>query len=137
MLQQQLQQRGFDPGEINGEFSAARDAAFRAFQASVGLATDGQAGPNTFGALEAPRITSNVTADVVAPLLPGAPRHHIQIQLPILINALFEQALADKSMALMALGTIRAETGRFLPIDECGQANQTSQIVACNSVGTT
>jgi peptidoglycan L-alanyl-D-glutamate endopeptidase CwlK len=117
-LQQQLQQRGFDPGEINGQFTAATDAAVRAFQASVGLGVDGQAGSNTFAALEAPNITSNVTADLVAPLFPGAPRVNIQFQLPLVLKGLLDAALADKSMVLMALGTIRAETGGFSPIDE-------------------
>jgi len=117
-LQQQLQQRGFDPGEINGQFTAATDKAVRAFQASVGLGVDGQAGPNTFAALEAPNITSNVTSDLVAPLFPGARRENIQFQLPHVLKGLLDAALADKSMVLMALGTIRAETGAFSPIDE-------------------
>jgi peptidoglycan L-alanyl-D-glutamate endopeptidase CwlK len=118
-LQQQLQQRGFDPGEINGQFGTATDKAVRAFQASVaGLAVDGQAGPNTFAALEAPNITSNVTSGLVAPLFPGARRENIQFQLPHVLKGLLDAALADKSMVLMALGTVRAETGSFEPIDE-------------------
>jgi peptidoglycan L-alanyl-D-glutamate endopeptidase CwlK len=117
-LQQLLEQRGFSPGGLDGQFGANTDAAVRAFQASRGLARDGQAGPNTFAALEAPNLTSNITADVVAPLFPKAPGVNIQFQLPHVLKGLFDAALADQRMVLMALGTIRAETDRFLPIDE-------------------
>ena len=117
-LQQLLHQRGFDPGESNGLFGPGTEAAVRAFQASVGLSVDGQAGPNTFAALEAASVTSNVTADVVSPLFPGTPRVNIQFQLPSVLKALLDRQLADKSMVLMALGTIRAETASFEPIDE-------------------
>jgi putative chitinase len=118
LLRQLLQQRGFDPGGVDGQFDASTDAAVRAFQGSVGLAVDGQAGPNTFAALEAPNITSNVTTDLVAPLFPAAPRVNVQFQLPLVLKALLDATLADKSMVLMALGTIRAETGSFEPIDQ-------------------
>jgi putative chitinase len=38
--------------------------------------------------------------------------------LPRVLNALVPSQLADRQMVLMALGTIRAETGRFAPISE-------------------
>lgn len=117
-LQQRLQQRGFDPGAIDGQFGAATDAAVRAFQQSVGLQVNGDAGPNTIAALSMPSVTSNVTPDMVVPMFPGTPRVNIQFHLPYVLKAMLDAALADKSMVLMALGTIRAETGRFLPIDE-------------------
>jgi peptidoglycan L-alanyl-D-glutamate endopeptidase CwlK len=117
-LQQLLQQQGFDPGAVDGQFGPGTDAAVRAFQRSVGLADDGVVGPNTLAALKMPSITSNVTADLLAPLFPGTPRVNIQFHLPFVLNSPLDAQLADKSMVSMALGTIRAETASFQPIDE-------------------
>jgi putative chitinase len=117
-LQQRLRQRGFDAGAIDGNFSAATEAAVRAFQQSVGLQADGQAGPNTIAALASPSVTSNVTLDMVAQMFPATPRVNIQFHLPFVLKALLDAALADKSMVLMALATVRAETASFEPLDE-------------------
>lgn len=117
-LQQRLQQRGFDPGGINGQFGPATQAAVQAFQRSVGLSADGQAGPNTIAALAMPSINHNFTLDIVAQMFPATPRVNIQFHLPYVLKALLDATLADKSMVLMALGTIRAETASFLPIEE-------------------
>jgi peptidoglycan L-alanyl-D-glutamate endopeptidase CwlK len=117
-LQQLLQQHGFDPGATDGQFGPGTGAAVRAFQRSVGLPDDGVAGPNTLAALKMPSVTSNVTANLVAPLFPGTPRVNIQFHLPFVLKSLLVAQLADKSMVLMALGTIRAETASFQPIDE-------------------
>jgi peptidoglycan L-alanyl-D-glutamate endopeptidase CwlK len=117
-VQQLLQQHGFDPGAVDGQFGPGTAAAVRAFQRSVGLADDGVVGPNTLAALKMPSITSNVTVDLVAPLFPGTPRVNIQFHLPFVLKSLLDAQLADKSMVLMALGTIRAETASFQPIDE-------------------
>jgi peptidoglycan L-alanyl-D-glutamate endopeptidase CwlK len=117
-LQQLLRRRGFDPGATDGQFGPGTEAAVRAFQRSVGLADDGVAGPNTLAALKMPLVTSNVTANLVAPLFPGTPRVNIQFHLPFVLKSLLDAQLADKSMVLMALGTIRAETASFQPIDE-------------------
>ena len=125
-LQKQLQLRGFDPGGVTGQFTAATDAAVRAFQRSVGLQVDGQAGPNTIAALAMPSVKSNVTVDIVVPMFPVTPRVNIQFHLPFLLKALLEAELADKEMVLMALGTIRAETEPFQPIDEIESEYNTS-----------
>lgn len=117
-LQQQLQQRGFDPGEINGEYTVATEAAVRAFQRSVALHDDGQDGPNTIAALSMPSVESNITLDMIVDMFPGTPRINIQFHLPFVLKALLEAELTDKAMVLMAFGTIRAETAGFQPIDE-------------------
>ena len=50
-LQEALATLGFDPGEADGVYGDATVAAVAAFQASVGLAEDGIAGPETTAAL--------------------------------------------------------------------------------------
>ncbi len=125
-LQRRLQQRGFYTGVIDGQFSAGTNAAVRAFQKSVGLSADGQAGFNTIAALTMPSVSSNVTLDIVAPMFPATPRVNIQFHLPFVLSALLKATLADKSMVLMALATIRAETASFWPVDEgISQGNTT------------
>jgi putative chitinase len=59
-----------------------------------------------------------VTVDIAARIVPGAQREHLETNLPCVLSALEAAQLADKPMILMALATIRAETGSFLPISE-------------------
>jgi putative chitinase len=63
-------------------------------------------------------LIPGVTIGIAAQILPGAQRVHIESNLPFVLNALVAPQLADKPMILMALATIRAETGSFLPISE-------------------
>ncbi len=51
-------------------------------------------------------------------MFPGTPVANIEKHLPPVLEALAGAAMADKTMVLMALATIRAETGEFLPISE-------------------
>ncbi|HUI41711.1 MAG TPA: peptidoglycan-binding protein [Terriglobia bacterium] len=125
-LQQRLRKLGFDPGAAHGEFTAATEAAVRAFQSSVGLAPDGVAGPNTIAALQRPNVSSNVKLEMVAQMFPNTPPVNIQFHLPFVLKALFDADLADKNMVLMALATIRAETEPFQPMDEQVSAHNTS-----------
>ena len=59
-----------------------------------------------------------ITVEMAAQIVPGAARVHLEANLPWVLNALAAAALADRPMILMALATIRAETGCFLPISE-------------------
>lgn len=52
LLQRALTQRGFALGAIDGDFGPKTETALKAFQLSVGLASDGVAGTNTWKALE-------------------------------------------------------------------------------------
>jgi hypothetical protein len=61
---------------------------------------------------------SDITVDMAAQIVPYAPRANIELNLPFVLNALIAPELADNPMILMALATIRAETGLFLPISE-------------------
>lgn len=124
ILQQRLKEVGFNPGNIDGDFGPGAQAALLAFQKSKGLLADGIAGPGTLCALgliensNLPSVVSKVTATMVSKMFPYAPMDNIKKYLPSVLKALEDQKLGDKKMVLMALATIRAETGRFLPIDE-------------------
>jgi len=69
-----------------------------------------------------PSLLPSVTVDIVSKMCPGAPVANITANLPYVLTALATAQLDDKPMVLMAIGTIRAETGRFAPISE--QVNQ-------------
>jgi hypothetical protein len=59
-----------------------------------------------------------VSVDNVAPMFPQTPRANIVANLPFVEAGLRKCSLDDRSMLLMALGTIRAETAGFVPIPE-------------------
>jgi putative chitinase len=56
--------------------------------------------------------------EIAMRMLPYAPRANVEENLPLVLNALIAPQLTDKAMILMALATIGAETGSFLPISE-------------------
>jgi len=58
------------------------------------------------------------TVEVVKRMFPQTPRTNIATNLPFVLEGLRARGLTDRSMALMALATIRAETEGFVPIDE-------------------
>jgi peptidoglycan L-alanyl-D-glutamate endopeptidase CwlK len=63
-------------------------------------------------------LIPDITVEMAMQMLPYAPRANIEGNLPLVLNALVGPQLGDKPMVLMALATIRAETGSFLPISE-------------------
>src|SRR5205807_1741365 len=50
-IQKALSSKGFNPGDINGEYERPTALAVAAFQDAQGLVVDGQVGPDTAGAL--------------------------------------------------------------------------------------
>ena len=130
-LQTRLEELGFSPGPIDGQFGPGTESAVRAFQQSRGLTVDGIVGPATAKALglelerpdvgveaEIPSGFTGVTVTAVSKMFPSTPVRNIQTHLPNVLGALVDSALADQKMVLMALGSIRAETEGFEPISE-------------------
>ena len=131
-LQRKLTDRGFRCGAIDGEFGHGTEAAVIAFQLSEELLPDGVAGPRTLTALglmtddSLPSSTGELTVQVAAAMCPGAPLGNIKAYLPAVLQAMSELELVDRPMLLMAVATIRAETGRFAPLDEFRSRYNTS-----------
>ena len=61
---------------------------------------------------------TSITTQIVAHIFPATPLANIAANLPHILAALAAANLADKSMLLMALATIRAEAECFLPLTE-------------------
>ena len=124
-LQQRLKQLGFNPGKLDGDFGPGTEAAVMAFQKSEGLLVDGAVGPRTLkqlglaGGTQMPSIVAGVTVAAVSRMFPFAPLDRIQMHLPNILDSLTAAELGQRSMVLVALSTIRAETAGFAPIDEC------------------
>lgn len=101
--------------------AAARYRFVHRYQRLRGLMADGIVGPQTradLTALLGSPPTVEVNRAVVARMFPGARASDVDHHLPAVLAALTEAWLDDEPMVRMALATIRAETGRFLPISE-------------------
>jgi putative chitinase len=123
-LQSALKERGFDPGLVDGAFGAGTEAAVLAFQRSEGLLADGVAGPRTQAALrladspELPDVTGQITVQVASRMCPFTPLSNIKASLPVVLDSLGRAGLGHRTMTLMAVATIRAETESFMPVSE-------------------
>lgn len=84
------------------------------------IAQPSQAPAAAPAASTASTITSaqDVSPELVYKLCPEAPQSNIDKYLPPVLDALREFDLLDKEMVLMAIATVRVETGRFAPLSE-------------------
>ena len=123
-LQQALADLGFRPGLIDGDFGGGTEAAVIAFQRSRGLLPDGVAGPRTQAALglthdaTLPSAAGEMSVQVASRMCPFTPLANIKANLPVVVDSLGRHGLQDRTMMLMAVASIRAETESFLPISE-------------------
>lgn len=123
-LQKALLKAGFSPGPIDGDFGSGTFNAVTAYQQGEGLLADGVAGPRTLKTLglatsaALPDATGEMTVQVASKMLPGAPLSNIKTHLPIILASLRTHDIPDRTMVLMAIATIRAETAGCLPISE-------------------
>ncbi len=123
-LQRQLKKLGFNPGALDGDFGPATHSAVIAFQQSEGLLADGVTGPRTLKALglarsgELASCIGEVTPRMVSEMFPFTPVDNVKTNLPHVLEALDEADLVDKTMVLMALATICAETESFQALSE-------------------
>jgi predicted chitinase len=123
-LQEALAKHNFNPGKPDGNFGPHTQSSLINFQKSQSLAATGSVDTATATALGItavpyPDDRASFTVDKVwSTMFKSAPHANVEKYLPDVLNALYQVNLADKSMILMALSTIRAETGNFIPISE-------------------
>lgn len=127
-LQALLCRAGLSAKPIDGDFGKGTKAAVIACQAANGLPPTGIADAVTQAivgmdepdlTLEAQPVIALVDEVVVRNVFPPATSAwNIHTYLPPVLEAMVEQDMDDRDMILMALGTIRAETEGFEPIDE-------------------
>lgn len=101
---------------IDAEF----DAAIRRWQAGVSIIADGVVGPycqRLLGLVKAPPVFMPPN-NVVFKLFPATKAANVSRYLAYIEAALATYKLTDRPMVLCALGTIRAETEGFVPINE-------------------
>lgn len=135
-VQQTLAAMGFYGDVIDGHYGPITQAAVAAFQQTRGLPPLGDVDALTLAALgfevdEAaitphPPLAHAAWQQVAMAMFPDAPRGHIAMYLPLVLQALSEAGLAHPAMTLAALATIRAETAGFAPIGEFVSAYNTT-----------
>jgi peptidoglycan hydrolase-like protein with peptidoglycan-binding domain len=126
-IQARLSELGFFHGVVDGVYGSFTAKSVMAFQRANGLPPTGAVDHATLAALgyevdnnNAPPSPSSgsISLAEVAKLFPDVPLINLQKYLPLVLQALNQLGLGDLQMVLMALATIKVETGCFAPIDE-------------------
>lgn len=120
-LQRMLKRAAFYQKTVDGDFGDGTENAVRAFQLSLHLPVTGFADEATLRAAGLDHLIGPVgtaSPESAALLFPGTRFENVESNLPFVVNGLVVSGLTDKSMFLMALATIRAETAMFVPISE-------------------
>ncbi len=128
-IQLRLHELGFFQGLVDGIYGNITAGAVAAFQRAQDLTPTGSVDHLTLQALgydvdnappanPSPASGPVISVPTVAKMFPDVPLVNIQKYLPLVLQALGQLGLGDLPMVLMALATIRAETGNFSPIDE-------------------
>lgn len=124
VLQRKLQDRGFPPGALDGDFGPGTEAAVLAFQRSEAMLADGVVGLRTAAALgldvgaASPLGMPEVTVAIVSKMFPATPLDPIKRNLPAVLQELSAAALTSVPVVSAVLATIRAETEGFVPMAE-------------------
>ncbi len=111
-------------GVVGPNTMAALSGATSGTHPTSGVTTSSSAGASGAGTgagaatATAAASVPNVSVNSVAKMFPGVPVANITENLPFVLQALADAGLGDKNMILMALATIRAETGNFTPLSE-------------------
>lgn len=127
-VQKRLQDLGFYPAIVDGDYGPQTVKAVIAFQQTHGICPSGNIDALTLQHLGyavdnevSPPPSAHVgdfNITVVTRMFPQTPVQNIQTNLPYVLKALRQFHLDDTSMTLMALATIRTETSQFMPISE-------------------
>jgi peptidoglycan hydrolase-like protein with peptidoglycan-binding domain len=127
-IQARLHTLGFFQGLTDGVYGSVTTRAVAAFQRANNFPATGAVDHFTLQALgydvdeSAPPAPSQsggvLSVPAVAKLFPDVPLANIQNYLPVVLRCLSQLALGDLKMVLMAIATIRVETGSFAPISE-------------------
>ena len=127
-VQARLSELGFFKGLVDGDYGNITLMAVMAFQRANDLPPTGSVDHLTLRALgyepdnsapDAPAdSSSSITLTLATKLFPDVPLTNLQKYLPLILQALNQVGLGDTAMVLMALATVKVETGKFAPIDE-------------------
>ena len=137
-IQSRLKALGFFHETIDGDYGSLTAKAVTDFQRANNLPVSGAVDHLTLQALgyevdennipTSPHSsnTGSISVDTVSKIFPDVPVANLQKYLPLILQTLNQLGLGDTEMVLMALATVKVETGKFAPIDEYQSAYNTA-----------